>query len=217
MFIGHYAAAFAAKRTAPTVSLGTLFLAAQLVDLLWPLFLLLGFEHVRIDPGNTAVTPLDFYDYPITHSLLGSIVWSFLLALVYYGIRREARSAAIVGLLVFSHWILDFLTHRPDLPLGFGNVFLGLSLWDSVTGTLLLELSLFTVCTTLYFQTTTTRGRLGTYNLWGMIVFLLAIYAGDIFGPPPPNELAIAIAGNALWLFVLWGYWIDRDRDPLTN
>lgn len=217
MFIGHYAVAFAAKRAAPTVSLGTLFLAAQLVDLLWPLFLLLGFEHVRIDPGNTAVTPLDFYDYPITHSLLGSIVWSFLLASVYYGIRREARSAAIVGLLVFSHWILDFLTHRPDLPLGFGNVFLGLGLWDSVTGTLLLEISLFIVCTTLYFQTTTTRDRLGTYNLWGLIVWLLAIYAGNIFGPTPPNELAIAIAGNALWLFVLWGYWIDRHRDPRTN
>src|SRR3989339_132004 len=121
MFIGHYAVALAAKKGAPKVSLGTLFIAAQLVDLLWPLFLLLGLEHVRIDPGNTAFTPLDFYDYPITHSLVGAVGWSMLLGGVYYGFRRERKSAVVIGLVVFSHWILDLITHRPDLPLGLGG------------------------------------------------------------------------------------------------
>lgn len=91
MFIGHYAVAFAAKKVAPKISLGTLFLSSQFIDLLWPLLLLLGVEHVRIDPGNTAFTPLDFYDYPFTHSLVGVLFWSVFLGLVYFAVRRYAR------------------------------------------------------------------------------------------------------------------------------
>ncbi len=218
MFIGHYAVALAAKRAAPKVSLGTLFLSAQLADLLWPLFLLLGVEHVRIAPSNTAVTPIDFYDYPISHSLVGSIVWSFTLGLLYYAMRREKRSASIIALSVFSHWILDFLTHRPDLPLGFGrNTYFGLGLWNSVAGTLVLELALFIAGVIVYLQTTVAKDRSGSYGFWALTVILAVIYFGNIFGPPPPSEFAIAIAGNASWLFVLWAYWIDRHRNPLTN
>src|SRR3989339_1594487 len=123
MFIGHYAVALAAKKGAPKASLGTLFIAAQLVDLLWPLFLLLGLEHVKIDPGNTAITPLNFNDYPLSHSLLMSIVWSLLFGGVYYLIKRNKKTSVILGLCVFSHWVLDFITHRPDLPLAPGVEF----------------------------------------------------------------------------------------------
>ena len=117
MFIGHYAVALGAKKAAPRVSLGTLLLASQFIDLLWPIFLLLGLEHVRIAPGNTVFTPLDFYDYPISHSLLAVLGWSVGFGLVYYAVRRSGRNALILGAIVLSHWVLDFISHRPDLPL----------------------------------------------------------------------------------------------------
>lgn len=117
MFLGDYAVAFASKKLTPKDSLGTLVLSAQLVDLLWPIFLLLGLEHVRIDAGRTRVTPLDFYDYPITHSLLGAIGWSVGLGLLYFAARRYTRSAWILGAGVFSHRILDLISHAPDLPI----------------------------------------------------------------------------------------------------
>lgn len=215
MFIGHYAVALGAKKVAPGVSLGTLFLATQMVDLLWPLFLLLGFEHVRIDPGNTVMTPLDFYDYPITHSLLGAVAWSLLTGLLYYGFRSNVRNALVVAGAVISHWILDLLTHRPDLPLGFGStVYVGLGLWNSLWGTLLLELSLFLAGLFLYAGCTRARDRYGSYGLWSLAAVLLLIYAGNLFGPPPPSEAAIALAGNASWLFVFWAYGVDRHREP---
>jgi len=212
MFIGHYAVALAAKKAAPRVSLGTLFLSAQLVDLLWPLFLLFGIEHVRIDPGNTPFTPLDFYDYPITHSLIGALGWSLILGAIYYAFRRDTRSAVIVGLCVFSHWLLDLLTHRPDLPLGFGTTYFGLGLWNSVAGTLVVETLLYIVGIALYLRTTTARDRVGSYGFWALVVILFAIYIGNVFGPPPPDESSIAILGNGAWLFVLWAYWVDRHR-----
>ncbi len=218
MFIGHYAVALGAKRAAPGVSLGTLFLATQMVDLLWPLFLLLGFEHVRIDPGNTVMTPLDFYDYPITHSLLGAVAWSLLTGLLYYGFRSNVRNALVVAGTVLSHWILDLLTHRPDLPLGFGStVYVGLGLWNSLWGTLLLELCLFLAGLFLYTGCTRARDRYGSYGLWSLAAILLLVYAGNIFGPPPPSEAAIAIAGNAGWVFVVWAYVVDRHREPLNG
>lgn len=218
MFLGHYAAGLAAKKAAPEVSLGTLFLSAQLVDLLWPLFLLLGLEHVRIDPGNTAVTPLDFYDYPYTHSLLGAIVWSVAAGAVYFAVRRSSRGAGVVGLVVFSHWILDLVTHRPDLPLGIGVVvFFGLGLWDSVVGTVVVEAGIFLLGVVLYHKATRAKDRIGTYGFWGLVVFLSLIYVANLVGPPPPDASVIAIAGNASWLFVIWAYWVDRHRVPQTT
>jgi membrane-bound metal-dependent hydrolase YbcI (DUF457 family) len=144
MFLGHYAAAFAAKKFAPKVSLGTLILAGQLLDLVWPIFLLLGFEHVRINPGSTKVTPLDFYHYPFTHSLLAAVVWGLAFALIYFYFTRQKTSAWILGILVLSHWFLDLIVHKPDLPLSLnGKILLGLGIWNYLSFTLLLEFSLF--------------------------------------------------------------------------
>jgi membrane-bound metal-dependent hydrolase YbcI (DUF457 family) len=213
MFIGHYAVALAAKKAAPKVSLGTLFIAVQLVDMLWPLFLLLGWEHARIDPGNTPVTPLDFYDYPITHSLVGAILWSCALGVLFYLLRKEARSAVIVGAGVFSHWILDFLTHRPDLPLSFrGGPYFGLGLWYSVAATLVVELALFIIGTAIYFRMTSAKDRIGSIGFWSLVGFLVIMYLLSFFGPPPPSVTMLAIGGNALWLFVFWAYWVDKHR-----
>ena len=213
MFVGHYAVALGAKKAAPKVSLGTLFLAAQFLDLLWPLFVLLGWEHVRISPGITVVTPLDFYDYPFTHSLLSAIFWSGMLGLAYFGLKRDRRNAIIVGGAVFSHWVLDFLTHRPDLPLAFGGIYFGLGLWNSMVGTLLVEVGLFVGGIYLYARSTKAKDRIGSIGFWALIGLLGLIYIGNLFGPPPPDVGMIVIAGNALWLFVIWAYWVDRHRE----
>jgi hypothetical protein len=213
MFIGHFAAGFAAKRLAPRVSLGTLFAAVQLQDLLWPLLLLLGAEHVRIDPGNTAVTPLDFYDYPFTHSLLGAALLAAAFGGIHWMFRRDGRSAMVLSLAAFSHWILDFLTHRPDLPLTYGGAErVGLGLWNSVAWTVLVEAAMFAGGLFLYLKATSPAGWPGRYGLAGLALILAAVYAANVLGPPPPGVDVIAVAGNATWLFVLAAWWVDRNR-----
>jgi len=217
MFIGHYAVAFAAKKAAPKTSLGTLFLGAQFIDLLWPLLMLLGLEHASIDPGNTAVTPMDFYDYPISHSLLAVLIWSLLVGGAYVAVRRYRRGAWVLGVCVLSHWVLDFLTHRPDLPLGFGeSTRVGLGLWNSPVGTLVVEGGLFIAGVVLYLRTTRHRDRIGLYGFWALVLSLVAIHLGNMFGPPPPDTSFVAVAANASWLFVLWAYWVDKHRSSPT-
>lgn len=218
MFIGHYAVAFSAKKTAPKVSLGVLFLAAQFVDLLWPFFLVFGLEHVKIDPGNTVLTPLDFYDYPLSHSLLSAIIWPLVLGLLYYVFKRDKRDSFIIGLCVFTHWILDFVTHRPDLPLALGkDVFFGLGLWNSPVAAIVVELALFFTGVIIYERETKSKDRIGTYGFWALIGILLLIYFVNFIGPPPPNEFALAMTANAAWLFVIWAYWIDRHRNIVLS
>ena len=133
MFAGHFGIGLGLKRWAPAVSLGTLFLAAQWVDLLWPTLLLLDLEHVRIAPGATELTPLDFYDYPLTHSMVGAVIWAFGFALLYGLLSRSKAAAVICAVAVFSHWALDFLVHRPDLLLvPGGDLKVGLGGWNSL-------------------------------------------------------------------------------------
>jgi len=213
MFIGHFAVGLGGKNAAPQVKLGTLFMAAQFLDLLWPAFLILGFEHVKIDPGNTAFTPLDFYDYPLSHSLLTSIGWSVLFGGIYFYLKKNLRNSLILGTAVFSHWLLDFFTHRPDLPLAPGiQYYLGLGLWNSITGTILVEGTLFVTAIITYTKFTKPIDRTGNFAFWGMMALLLFSYIANIASPPPPTMMAIAYAGLAQWLFIAWGYWIDRHR-----
>lgn len=213
MFLGHFGAGFAGKAAAPRVSLGTLFLAAQLLDLLWPTLLLVGLERVEIAPGATRVTPLDFVSYPISHSLLAVVLWGLALGGVFWLARRSVRGAAVVGALVVSHWLLDLVVHRPDLPLvPGGGARLGLGLWHSLPATLVVELAVLGVGLALYLRRTRARGRAGSLGLWGLVAFLLAIYAANLLGPPPPSVAVIAWAGHAQWLLVAWAYWLDRHR-----
>ena len=213
MFIGHFAVALAAKKAAPKTNLATLIAASQFVDLLWPVFLLLGWEHARIEPGNTVVTPLDFYDYPITHSLAGALGWSLLFGGLYFLRRKLSKEAVVVGLVVFSHWLLDLLTHRPDLPLlGNDSMKFGLGLWNNFAGTMLVEFGLFGIGAFIYYRATKANNRTGTIALVSLLVFLVVMHLGNLFGPPPPEISMVAIAGNAMWLFVLWGWWIDKNR-----
>ncbi len=217
MFIGHYAVALVAKRVALEVSLGTLILAAQFLDGLWPVFLLLGWERVEIAPGDTAFSPLDFVYYPYSHSLLLSVVWAVLFAFAYWLLRKNSRAALWVGLAVFSHWILDFITHRPDLPLYPGNShFVGLGLWNSISGTLVVEGLMFAAAVAVYASCTRAKDKTGIYAFWSFIVLLLALYIAVTFGPPPPSVKAIAWVGLfGMVLSVAWGYWIDRHRESI--
>ncbi len=213
MFIGHYAVALAGKKAAPRLSLGTLLLAAQFLDLLWPLFLLLGLEHVRIAPGNTAFTPLDFFDYPLTHSLLTAVGWAICFALVYFVIRRDRRSALVLGICVVGHWVLDFVSHRPDMPLAPGlKYYVGLGLWNSVPATVIVESLMFFAGLALYVSASEAKDKIGRFAFWSFIVFVLFLYAGNIFGGPPPDVTKLAWFGMAQWIILPWGYWIDRHR-----
>jgi len=213
MFLGHYGAALAAKKAAPALPLGTLIMASQLMDLLWPLLLLFHAEHVRIAPGITAVTPLDFYDYPWSHSLTGSLLLSVLFGGGIYLLSKNPRSSAAGGVLVFSHWVLDFVTHRPDLPLTFGSgTKVGLGLWNSLPGTIVLELLVFLAGFAVYFASVPANRRKGTVEFTAFAAVLAGIYFASLFGPPPENSLEIAVAGNAAWIFVIWGYRLDRPR-----
>jgi hypothetical protein len=216
MFLGHYALALGAKRIAPAVSLGTLFMACQFADLLWPTLLALGLERVEIDPGNTLVTPLNFVSYPYSHSLVMLVVWAAVFALVYRAIRGAYPVAiGTVAALVFSHYVLDVITHRPDMPLTIGATQkIGLGLWNYPGTTLAIESSLFLAGSLMYVITTREHDRTGKFALWGLIATLAAIYFAALYGPPPPNTRAVAIAGHLSWLFVLWAYWVDRHRGP---
>jgi len=215
MFVGHFGVGFAIKKVAAKPSLGTLFLATQFIDLIWPLLLLLGLERVRIDPGNTVVTPLDFVYYPISHSLVAVLIWGLVVSGIYYFFKRDKQGAVWLGILVLSHWLLDFFTHRPDLPLwpSGDSILVGLGLWNSLIGTLLLEFGILAGGVYLYLKVTRARDKTGNYSLWGLVVFLVLIHIMNIFGPPPPAEGPIAYAGFSMWLLIAWGYWIDRHRE----
>lgn len=218
MFIGHYGIALGSKHFAPKTSLGTLILSAQLVDFLWPIFLLLGLEHVRIDPGNTAATPLDFYNYPITHSLVSAVGWAAALGLVYLGMRRYRRGAWVVGACVASHWFLDAVVHQPDLLLvPGGRIRIGLGLWNSVPATVAAELGVLAIGMVLYLRTTKAVNRVGHWSLWLLVVVMVGLWLGAIFGPPPPSDTIVALTGLGGWLFVPWGFWIDRYREARAS
>lgn len=214
MFIGHFALGLGAKRWAPTVSLGALFLACQWADLLWPTLVLIGVESFAIRPGITAVTPLDFQHYPYSHSLLALLLWGFVLALIYRVLTpAPLRASFVLALLVVSHWALDVIAHRPDMPLlpGIGPR-MGFGLWNSLAATLAVEFALYVAGIGLYLRATVARDRIGSIGLAVLLVFLAAIELANLFGPAPPNVEAVVIPTQAMWLLVIFGYWVDRHR-----
>jgi hypothetical protein len=204
----------AAKQVAPRPSLGTLVLAALLVDGVWPVLLLLGWEQVQIVPGITAVTPLLFVFYPYTHSLVAGFAWGALLGGAYYTVRRDRNGALWLCALVISHWVLDFISHRPDMPLWPGGPRVGLGLWYSIPATLVVEFAIFGAGVWLYLGATRPRDRWGGVLFWAFVLTLAVIYPMSVFGPPPPSVQVLAMTGLLGWLLIAWAYWIDRHREP---
>jgi hypothetical protein len=214
VFVGHTAIALAAKNRAPAISLGWLVAAAFALDLLWPIFLLVGIERVSIVPGATAFNPLVFDSYPWSHSLLMACVWGVCAA----GIARwrgvATSVALLIAALVISHWILDYVSHAPDLPLWPGpSPRVGLGLWDSITASLLVEGALFLSGIMIYVRTTRARDRIGSLGFWAFILVSTLIWASGPWSPPPPSAQALAwFALGGYWL-VLWAGWVDRHRE----
>jgi hypothetical protein len=214
MFIGHLGIAFAAKRVAPQISLGALFAATMWLDLIWPFFLLVGWEQVEIVPGDTVMTPLRFVSYPLSHSLLMVLGWAVLGTILCYTISRDRIGSAVIGMVVVSHWLLDVVVHRPDLPLYPAGPEVGLGLWNFPAGAISIELLLVAVGVYLYVQTTQAMNKIGRWSLIGLLAFVGAVFAANLLGPPPPDPMAIALVGLLTWLLPLWAWWIDRNRQP---
>jgi hypothetical protein len=211
MFVGHYGVSFAAKRADRTIPLWVLFIAVQFLDVLWAPFVLLGVEKVRIVPGITATNPLDLYYMPYTHSLVAAIVWSVVGAAAYQLLARPTaiRSSIIVGIAVFSHWVLDFIVHRPDLPLYDNTAKVGLGLWNMPAIALGLEALLLLGGIWLCFRDNLSRA-IGTF-VFGVLMVALQMYI--FFGPPPASDKAIAstaIISYAALALVIW--WLQDRR-----
>ena len=214
MFLGHFGVGFGAKTLQPRVSLGTLFLATQLADLVWPTLLLLGVERVRIVPHFTATNAFDFVYYPFTHSLAGELVAGLLLGLAYWLLQRRGRDAVLVGLLVPSHWLLDVVVHVPDLPLYPGSSPLfGLGLWNQLALTQVVEFGLLSAGLWLYARRTRARNKVGRYGLVGLVAFLVLLHVGSLLSPPPASVGALGWSGQLFWLIVLLAYWVDHNRE----
>jgi membrane-bound metal-dependent hydrolase YbcI (DUF457 family) len=214
MFIGHHAVAFASKRLAPRASLGALVAAAMFLDLLWPVLVLLGVERVRVAPGITAFSPLDFESYPWSHSLLMTAVWSILCGIIYFLWKKDRVAAAVIAMAVSSHWLLDFITHRPDLPLMPGrSPRVGLGLWNSPAVTLLVEGVFFLGAVLFYLRNSRARSTRLNVPLWTYVIFVLAVYLLSAFAAPPPSPHAVAWGALLTLLFIPWLTAADRRRE----
>jgi len=217
MFLGHYALGLAAKRAAPRLPLGVLFLAAQLADILWPFLLALGLEEVRIHPGDTAFTPLEFVSYPYSHSLVLLAVWG--LAAGWLLARRHRNGIAVVTALVVSHWLLDVVTHRPDMPVYPGGPRYGLGLWNAVGATVAIELAMFVAAVWLYVRTTRPMDGIGRWSFVLLMSTLLLIYIGDALSPaaPPSVSALTVVAAIGGVLFTAWSGWADAHRRSIIS
>lgn len=216
MFVGHYAVALALKKFEKRVSLGVLFLAVQFVDILFMPFVLLGIERMNIVPDFTQSTHFELEYMPLTHSLLGSAFWAVLAYIVFRWVLFKDRSVALVlALAVFSHWILDLITHTPDLPLwSDDSIKLGLGLWNNAAATFALEAIFLVAALWLYLQTTCASATLGKYGMGVFVALLILINIFNIYGPPPQGgkmEMAI-MALSAYVLFGAVAFWLDRKR-----
>ena len=221
MFVGHLAVSLGAKAVEPKAPLSVLVAASLGLDLLWPGFLLAGIETVAVAPGNTAFTPLVFESYPWSHSLLMAVVWGSVAWALTRWVTKSRRVSFLVGAVVVSHWALDFVTHRPDLPLWPSGPKLGLGLWSSVAATILVEGGLFLAAIWVYLRRLKPRDAVGRWAFWGLVMFTGAIWITQPWSPPPPGPHAVAAVGLAMWVFPLWASWIDRHRSgtagPVTR
>ena len=204
MFVGHYGVAFVTKKADASIPLWVLFLAVQWLDVIWAPLVLLGIERVRIVPGFTATNPLDLYYMPYTHSLVAAILWSAAAALVYGAVRpANTRTRLLVGLAVFSHWVLDFIVHVPDLPLYDNRAKVGLGLWNVPIVAFCLEAVLLLGAIVMYLRTVK-RSRLGILA-FGLV--MLAVHAYVFFGPPlgsPAQAAVTALGAYVVFAFLIW-------------
>jgi len=219
MFVGHFALGFAAKRTAPRVPLAVLFLAAQLADTVWPILIAAGIERVRIEQNSNPFLLLDFISYPYSHSLLLLAIWGIALGAIYRATagRPPLSASFILFALVLSHWVLDWITHRPDMPLYPGGPTFGLGLWNSVVATVCVELAMFAVGVWMYARAMRARDGVGRWAFFGLVALLLLAYLSSLGGSAPPSVAAlamVALIGASITFVMAW--WVDRHRSAVA-
>ena len=217
MFVGHYGPSFAIRAVRPEIPLWVLFIAAQLVDIAWATLVLAGIEKVRIVPGITAANPLDLYYMPYTHSLVAALMWSVAAAVVCRLVFRWKGwgAAAWVGAAVLSHWVLDWLVHRPDLPLYGNTAKVGLGLWNYVGISLVLEVVMLLGGVWMYLAKTRGLTTAGRHGPMVFVVLMLAVQLASLLGPLPPSPATVAASGLGAYLaFAAVAGWIDRRRVP---
>ena len=214
MFIGHFAVGFASKRVAPKSSLAVLLAAPLLADLLWPVFLLLGLERVEVTPSSNPFLNLAFVSYPWSHSLVMGLFWAALFAGIYYAVTRYAPGTVMIAIGVVSHWVLDVITHRPDMPLSpWSSRLFGLGLWESVPATLVIEGIMFIAGIWIYTGATRARDRIGRYGWWGLVGFTTVGYVMSLLPATPPSVTVIGWTGLSLGIVTaVWAWWADRHR-----
>lgn len=217
MFLGHYAVGLAAKKFAPRTSLGALIAAAILLDLIWPLLVLLKFEHVTIVANHNPFLRLQFDLYPISHGLVAVIGWATLAASIYFGVKRYLAGTIAIWLAVVSHWLLDFVVHTRDLPLYAGSRLFGLGLWNQRWVTIIVEITVYIIAAWTYQRATRAKDKIGLYGLLGFFGFLLLAYTGVIFGPPPSSVRKLAVITLFTVVAIPWTWWFDRHREPRSN
>jgi len=226
MFIGHYGVALAGKRASPRLSLGLLFLAVQLLDVLFAIFVLFGIEKLWIIPGFTAYNPYDLYWMPYTHSLVGALVWSTLTGCVWWAAagrvpERDRRRAAIVlGAAIFSHFVLDVPMHTPDMPLwpGAGSPMIGLGLWNHRKAAILAELAVLLVGGWIYLRASRPRSRFARVGSIVFAVFLVAMTVATPFQPDPTSPHAFAVAALAAYIgLAIVAALVDRGREMIVS
>jgi hypothetical protein len=215
MFIGHYAVALASKGFAPRSSLGALVAAPILLDLLWPLFLLFGWEHVSIVPNSNPFLRVQFDSYPISHGLLAVLGWATLYASIYFGMTRYVSGSIVIWIGVVSHWLMDYVVHQPDLPLYAGGRPFGLGLWQQRWLTMSLEFALFAIAIWTYQRRTRPKDKIGLYAFAGFVAALLLAYAGVSLGSPPSSVKKLALVALLTWLAIPWAWWFDKHREAI--
>ena len=214
MLVGHFAVGFTAKRIEPGISVGTLVLAAMLADLLWCLFMFAGIEQVQFKPGMGAANYFVASNIVISHSLLMDGVWAALLAGAYFFVRRKPRGAWVIFGTVLSHWPLDWISHRPDMPLSPGvHRYFGLGLWTSIPAALVVEGGFWVLAVILYARGTEPKTRIGVYAYWTVGALLPLAWYNNLAGPPPPNPRTVWLSSVLFFsLSIGWAYWMNRLR-----
>jgi membrane-bound metal-dependent hydrolase YbcI (DUF457 family) len=219
MLVGHFAVGLTAKRFDPAVSLGTLVLAAVLADLLWCVFMIAGIEHVQFTSGMGAANYYQASDISMSHSLLMDALWGGLLAIAYFLRRRSLRSAWIIFGVVLSHWVLDWISHRPDMPIVPGvHKYFGLGLWSSTYAAVIIEGGFWLFAVILYARATRAKNRAGVYAYWAVVAVLTLAWYNNLAGPPPRDPHAAPVVSLAFFsLAVGWAYWMNRLRPSVLN
>ena len=200
MFIGHFAPALIAATRPKAAGLGTLFVAAQLVDIGFAALLVPGVEAMRIAPGITAMNPMDLHHMPYTHSLLGAALWAVAFGLLVQLVTKRREAAIGAALVVVSHWFIDLLVHIPDLTLYGAPPKLGLGLWNHPMIAMPLEILLIGGAFLYYLRRT--MAPAGNRRLWILAGLLAFAQAVDWFGPKEP-AYSLAIPATMLFAYAL--------------